>query len=91
MIQSHVFQEVLDLVEKTGDRCVMVADDKVFAIMGLAQYRSLLLGERDIIGLSETELLEKINRDIARWRSAQVEEGIDMVSDYDSIEQGINE
>lgn len=91
MIPSPLFQEVLDLVEKTGDRCVMIHDNMAFAIMGLPQYRSLLLGERDIIGLSEAELLEKINRDIARWRSAQVEEGIDMVSDYDRIEQGINE
>lgn len=65
-------QKAIDLVKKTGDRLLVfdsAKSDNVYAIMNLKDYENLVLGKSEVRGLTEDELLDKINRDIAIWKS----------------------
>jgi len=76
-------EEVLKLITETGDRCIIFGDDSgPFVVMDIDNYKTLLktAAKKEAIGtLSETELLDKINQDIAEWRAARTEE----LSEYD--------
>jgi hypothetical protein len=67
-------QKAIDLVKKTGDR-LMVFDsanpENIYVVMSLKDYENLILGKSEVRGLTEDELLDKINRDIAIWKSDQ--------------------
>ncbi len=67
---------VIKLVRRTGDR-VLVMDrdsDEVMAIMNLDDYEKLLNGRENVEEMTETDFLDKINRDIALWRECHKEE-----------------
>ena len=72
-MQSQL-QKAIDLVKKTGDK-IMVFDynkpDNIYLVMNLKDYENLVLGKSEVRGLTEDELLDKINRDIAIWKSEQ--------------------
>ncbi|MBI4090602.1 MAG: hypothetical protein HY422_01110 [Candidatus Komeilibacteria bacterium] len=76
-------EEVLKLAAETGDRCIVMSEHRdPFVIMGLPQYRELLktaAGKEHIASMTESELLDKINQDIAEWRESRQEE----LSEYD--------
>ena len=67
------FSKVFELIKKTGDRCVVLPEngDEPFVIMSLLEYERLALGKGSVAALTENELLDKINRDIAVWKSQQ--------------------
>lgn len=68
--------KIIDLINKTGDKCIVLnsQNDQVFVVMDLSSYEDLVLGQGENISrLSEDELLSKINRDVAIWRSGQEE------------------
>lgn len=69
-------KRVFDLINKTGDRCIILSpdSDEAYAVMSLAEYERLALGRSQVSGLTEDELLDKINRDIAIWKSQQEED-----------------
>ncbi|PIT88465.1 MAG: hypothetical protein COU29_01635 [Candidatus Magasanikbacteria bacterium CG10_big_fil_rev_8_21_14_0_10_36_32] len=74
-MKDNQLKQLLNLIRRTGERC-FVADnetEEVFALMTLSDYEKLLNNEvgRDIAKLSEEEMMNKINRDVAYWRSAQ--------------------
>ena len=48
--------------------------DEVMMLMNLTDYEKMLGGSRDIEKMTEEELLEKINRDIAVWRTSNEKE-----------------
>ncbi len=66
-------QKVIDLIKKTGDKVVIVNEngDPDYVLMSLADYENLVFGKAEVRGLTEGELLDKINRDIAIWKSDQ--------------------
>ncbi|OGY91023.1 MAG: hypothetical protein A3B30_00345 [Candidatus Komeilibacteria bacterium RIFCSPLOWO2_01_FULL_52_15] len=76
-------EEVLGLIAETGDRCIVVSETHgPYMIMTLDQYRALLsaaAARQELSQLSETDLLERINREIADWREAQESD----FTDYD--------
>jgi hypothetical protein len=65
-------QRAINLIRKTGDR-LLIADkeENVYALMHLDQYEDLIHEDSGVRGLTENELLDKINRDIAIWKSDQ--------------------
>ncbi|GEM_PF-1597527 len=68
---------LINLAKKTGDRLIVhnPIDNQDVVIMDLDSYEGMLFGRRGIRPQSSTELLEEINRDIAKWRAdRQVEE-----------------
>jgi hypothetical protein len=79
-------QKAINLAKKTGDRLIVFDSskpDNVFVVLSLKDYENLILGKSEVRGLTEDELLDKINRDIAIWKSDQGEaENIDMIPDY---------
>ena len=78
--------KVLALVAKTGDKIVVVSENhEPYVVMSLADYETLLTSSHALHDLTETELMNKINRDIAIWKAAQADEN-QMSSDY-SLEQ----
>lgn len=45
--------------------------EAVYMLMSLDEYEKLLIGKSEVRNLTEDELLDKINRDIAIWKSEQ--------------------
>src|SRR3989339_623403 len=70
-MQSQL-QKAIDLVRKTGDRLLvldMARPENAFAVMSIDEYEKLMIGKSEVRGLTENELVDKINRDIAIWKS----------------------
>jgi len=67
-------QKAINLAKKTGDKLIVFDSSKpenVFVVLSLKDYENLVLGKSEVRGLTEDELLDKINRDIAIWKSEQ--------------------
>lgn len=76
---SPVLQHVLELIRRTGDRCVIVdsAKDEAFVLMSLAGYEQILGASnagKELVVQAEESIEEKANREIAQWRQ---EEAVD--------------
>lgn len=84
------FKKLIELVQHWGERCVIVNErgEPVSVLLSVSDFERLLGNRESIQELSEQELLEKINRDIALWRSAQEEER-DFPDDVDDIEERV--
>ena len=79
-------QKAINLAKKTGDKLIVFDSskpDNVFVVLSLKDYENLVLGKSEVRGLTEDELLDKINRDIAIWKSDQEEaQNFDAIPDY---------
>lgn len=67
-------QKAINLAKKTGDRLIvydMSQKNEAYVVMGLDEYERIAVGRNEIKGLTEDELLDKINRDIAVWKNEQ--------------------
>lgn len=71
-------QKILELINQTGDRFIF-EDEKgsLFVISSVADYEKLIFRDKEVKSLSEEELLNKINKDIAVWKEAQQAEEIE--------------
>ena len=79
--------KIIELLHKTGDRCIILDRDKsAFVIMSLKDYEKLILNKSQIQGLTEEELLDKINREIAVWKSEQDEETLKHFDLYSGLD-----
>jgi len=71
---QNQLQKAINLAKKTGDR-LLVFDfkysDSAYVVMSLDEYEKLAIGRNEVRNLTEDELLDKINRDIAVWKSEQ--------------------
>lgn len=68
-MQSQL-KRAINLIKKTGDKLLVAdVDEKVYALMNLDEYEDLLLKKSEVRGLTEEELIDKINRDVAIWKS----------------------
>lgn len=71
---QNQLKKVLNLAKKTGDRVIVFDQDdsdNTYVVMSLADYEKLAIGKSEVRDLTEDELLDKINRDIAVWKSEQ--------------------
>ncbi|MFA6254937.1 MAG: hypothetical protein WC675_02780 [Patescibacteria group bacterium] len=73
------FKKIIDLINRTGDNCIVLDEsgEPSHVIVTFKNYQNLVLGKSELVGLSEDELLEKINRDIAIWKINQEAENLD--------------
>jgi len=77
---KKALEKAINLAKITKDKIIVVdvESDKSFVVIDLAEYERLLLRvdkKEDIKNLTENELLDKINRDIAFWKEEnQIEE-----------------
>lgn len=73
------FDKVLDLAAKTGDKVIVMSESHdPYVVMTVTEYEGLLRNYDSVKNLSEEELLDKINRDIAVWKASQ-----DDLDDYE--------
>ncbi len=67
-------QKAIILAKKTGDRLIIFDPNNVdltYVVMPLEHYERLVVKKSEVRGLTEQELLDRINRDIAIWKSEQ--------------------
>ena len=65
-------QKIINLIKKTGDRIIIFDNanaDNSYVIMDYNEYEKLIIGKSEVRGLTKNELLDKINRNIAIWKS----------------------
>ena len=69
-------KKIIQLMKKTGDKCVVFDNqtNEAFVVMSLSEYEALIDKHQEISTLTEVEFLDRINREIAIWKSAQEEE-----------------
>ncbi|PLX20622.1 hypothetical protein C0584_05275 [Candidatus Parcubacteria bacterium] len=66
------FDRIIKLVKKTGDRIVVFDSNEpenAYAIMSLDEYEKISDNNSDLRGLTEDQMIDKINRDIALWKN----------------------
>jgi len=70
-MKNTQLNQVIRLVRRTGDRVVIMDNEseEVMVLLNMNSYEKLLSGTQMVEKLTEEELLEKINRDIAVWRA----------------------
>ena len=77
-------QKITNLIKKTGDKAIVLDQygEPNYVNMTLADYEDLILGKAEVEGLTEEELLDKINRDIELWKGSQEDEDLP-IDQYD--------
>ncbi|HMB25984.1 MAG TPA: hypothetical protein VKP03_01060 [Patescibacteria group bacterium] len=67
------WRKILEFINKTGEKIVVFDQEsqKGFVVMDLDSYEKRVLGKSEVKGLTEDELLDKINQDIATWQALQ--------------------
>ncbi|HRH33135.1 MAG TPA: hypothetical protein PK720_03295 [bacterium] len=71
---SDRLQRLIHLINKTGDKLIVFdenKEDNCYVISSLSNYEGLVHQSGGVKGLTEDELIDKINRDIAVWKSDQ--------------------
>lgn len=69
---QNQLQKAINLAKITGDRIIVIdssGSEAAFAVMNLKEYEEFILGQNEIRDLTEEELLNRINRDVAIWKS----------------------
>ena len=87
---ENQLKKAIDIAKKTGDRIIVYDSSKShppYVVLSLDEYEKMTFGKSDVRGLTEDELLDKINRDIAIWKSEQsVNSEAQIVSDFNPQE-----
>lgn len=76
MCENSQFDRVMELARRTGERVVVFdrCSDTAMVLMDLDDYEELLDSGRSLEGMSEKEMLGKIDKEIALWRASNQEE-----------------
>ena len=98
-MNNSQLDRVLRLVRRTGQQCVVFdrEQDAGLVVMDLDKYEKMLDNADGVRDLSETDMLDKINRDLSLWRekhesesAAELAEALDFNADnsknYESSE-----
>lgn len=79
---SQNFEKIFNLSKKTGDKFIVLPEfGDPFVIIPFRDYEKILSFTPDIANLTEEELLDKINRDIAIWKDSQNDQEPDWLPD----------
>ena len=72
-------QEIINLINKTGDNCIVLdhQGNPAYVVVKFDNYQSMILNKAEVARLTEDELLDKINRDVATWKANQDAENQD--------------
>ncbi|HSR88814.1 MAG TPA: hypothetical protein VLK22_00235 [Candidatus Udaeobacter sp.] len=71
-MQNSQLNRIIKLIKRTGEKTVIMDNesDAVMMLMDLGVYEKMLDRSQGVEKLTEEELLEKINRDVAIWRAS---------------------
>ena len=82
-------KRILELIRKTGDRFLFEDDQgNLFVLLNANDYDDIVLKQSSVKNLSEEELLNKINKDIAVWKAQQEDDNL--LTDWQDL-PGVNE
>jgi hypothetical protein len=66
---SYNFDKILNLVKKTGDKVIVAPEfGDPFVIVPFKEYEKIVENKKEVENLSEEELWNQIDRDIAIWK-----------------------
>jgi hypothetical protein len=71
---QNQLQKAIKLAKKTGDKLIIfdeINSENPYVVMSLEEYEKMIVGKSEIKDLTEQEMIDKINRDIAIWRNEQ--------------------
>ena len=82
MGMNNSIEKAIKIAHKTGDRLILVdtVKDTAMVMMSLEKYEEMLVDSNENLGLTDGNMIDKINRDIAVAKN--VDEGVD---NYDSF------
>ena len=86
-------QKIINLIKKTGDRIIIFDNanaDNSYVIMDYNEYEKLIIDKSEVRGLTKNELLDKINRDIAIWKSDKDFDNLNSFYDIKGDNDNIN-
>jgi transcriptional/translational regulatory protein YebC/TACO1 len=85
---SMLNKEIEDLVKNTGGKYIIVENGKPsYVAMSWKEYRNLIdSGKSSIKSLTEGELIDKINNNIAMWRESQENKEEDLIDEIEKLE-----
>ncbi|OIO08594.1 hypothetical protein CO115_01655 [Candidatus Falkowbacteria bacterium CG_4_9_14_3_um_filter_36_9] len=86
-------QKIINLIKKTGDRIIIFDNanaDNSYVIMDYNEYEKLIIGKSEVRGLTKNELLDKINRNIAIWKSDKDFDNLNSFYDIKGDNDNIN-
>ena len=70
------WKKILNFLKRTGDRAI-IADqetDEIFVLTTLSDYEQKIFSKSKVKGLTEDQLLDRINQDIAVWQASKKDE-----------------
>lgn len=73
------FKRIIKLIKRTGDKLIVLDSNEpenAYAVMGLDEYEKINDNHGGLKGLTEDEMIDKINRDIALWKNHSDDEDI---------------
>ncbi len=82
---DNYLTKIISLAQKTGDKIIVLDPQNpqnVFVLLPIEEYEKTIDKKSQIKDLTEDELIDKINRDIAIWKSEQNFDFFD--NEYDS-------
>ena len=84
---TNSIEKIIDLIKKTGDKCIVLDSngEPAFVAMRFTEYENLIENTPSISDLSEEQLLEKINHDIAIWKNNQKDQEISNLDTAESV------
>ena len=86
---SNPLPKIIELIKQTGDNCIVLDHEgnPAYVLMTLTDYQKMIVARAEVAGLTEEELIDKINRDVASWKvSAQQEE----IDNWQAVETAID-
>jgi len=78
-------KRVINLAKITGSRIIVFNPDhpeEAYVVVDLDDYEELFKSGFDVRSLTEEELIDKINRDIALWKSENDFKNLDNIIDF---------
>lgn len=78
-------EKAINLAKKTGDRLIIfdhINTDRAMVVLGLNEYEQLLDNRPEPESLTEEQLLDRINRDIATWKDTNNSEDDDSEEEH---------
>lgn len=77
---QYQLQKAINLARKTGDRLIIFDYSRpsdAYVVMSLDEYERLVMKRSEVHNLTEEELIDKINRDVAIWKSENESDDFD--------------
>lgn len=70
-------KKLREAIELLGGKAVVVDQDKYYILLTLKEFKKMR--QESVEGLTKQELVDKINNDIASWKSSQEEKKLEEV------------